>query len=70
MAQWLEREALSKLLPAVLFRILACAGFSEKSHVSLLTIVGHYFDVVSLGKILYGQPSHASLDSGVYGYLV
>ena len=29
------------------------AGFSEKCHVSPLSILGHYFDVVSLGKALY-----------------
>ena len=40
------------------------AGFSEKYHVSALSILGHCFDVVS------SLPSHASLDSGVNEYLV
>ena len=51
-AQWLEREALPMSLPAVRFRIPLGAGFSEKNHVSPLSIMGHYFDVVSLGKAL------------------
>ena len=50
-AQWLERGALPISLPVVRFRIpLAGAGFSEKYHVSPLSIFGHYFDVVSLGE--------------------
>ena len=40
-------------LPAVRFRILLGAKFSEEYHVSALSILGHYFDVVSLGKTLY-----------------
>ena len=55
-------------LPAVRFRIPLNAGFSEKYYVSPLSILGHYFDVASLGKTLY--PSHASLDSGLNEYLV
>ena len=41
MALWLERGALSMSLPAVRFRIPLGAGFSEKYHVSLLSILGH-----------------------------
>ena len=57
-AQWLERGALPMLLPAVWFRIPLGAGFAEKYHVSPLSILGHYFDVVSLGKILYPHMLH------------
>ena len=60
MAQWLERGALSLSLPAVWFRIPLGAAFLEKYHVSPLSILGHYFDLLS----------HASLDSGVNEYLV
>ena len=42
MAQWLECGALSMSLPAVRFRIPLGAGFSEKYHVSLLSILGHW----------------------------
>ena len=42
MAQWLERGALHMLLPAVWFRIPLGAGFSEKYHVSPLSILGHF----------------------------
>ena len=52
MAQWLERGALPMSLSAVRFRIPLDAGFSEKYHVSPLSILGHCFDVVSLGKAL------------------
>ena len=45
-------------LPAVRFRIPLGAGFSEKYHVSPLSILGHYFDVASLGKILYPHMLH------------
>ena len=55
MAQWLEHGALSMSLSAVRFRIPLGAGFSEKYHVSLLSILGHCFDVVSLGKALNPQ---------------
>ena len=55
MAQWLERGALSMSLPAVRFRIPLGAGFSEKYHVSPLSILGH---VVSLGKALRPQRLH------------
>ena len=41
MAQWLERGALPMLLPAVRFRIPLGAGFSEKYHISPLSILGH-----------------------------
>ena len=40
---------------------------SEKYHVSLLSILGHYFYVVSAGKALY---PHMPLDSGLNEYLV
>ena len=42
MAQWLERGALSMSLPAVRFRIPLSAGFSEKYHVSPLSILEHW----------------------------
>ena len=41
MAQWLERGVLPMSLPAVRFRIPLGAGFSEKYHVSPLSILGH-----------------------------
>ena len=41
MAQWLERRALPMSLPAVQFRIPLGTGFSEKFHVSPLSILGH-----------------------------
>ena len=44
-------------LPAVRFRIPLGAGFSEKYHVSPLSILGHV-DVVSLGKALHPQMLH------------
>ena len=37
--------------PAARLLIQLGAGFSEKYHVSLLLILGHCFDVVSLGKV-------------------
>ena len=58
MAQWLERDALIMLLPAARFRIRLFAGFSEKNHGSPLLILGHCFDVVSLGKALHPQMLH------------
>ena len=45
-------------LPAVRFQIPLDAGFSEKYHVSSLSILGHCFDVVSLGKALNPQMLH------------
>ena len=45
-------------LHAVPFRIPLGAGFSEKYHVSPLSILEHYFDVVSLGKALYPHMLH------------
>ena len=57
-AQWLERGALPMSLSAVRFRIPLGAGFSEKYHVSPLSILGHYFDVASLGKTLYPHMLH------------
>ena len=50
MAQWLERGVLPMSLPAVRFRAPICAGFSEIYHVSSLSILGHCFDAVPLGK--------------------
>ena len=58
MAQWLERGAFPMSLPAVRFRILLGAGFSEKCHVSPLSILGHCFDVASLRKSLNPQMPH------------
>ena len=54
-AEWLERGVLPMSLPDVRFRILLGAGFSDKYHVSPLSILGHYFDGVSFGKTLYPQ---------------
>ena len=45
-------------LPAVRFRIPLGAGFSEKYHVSPLSIFGHCFNVVSLGQALNSQMLH------------
>ena len=42
----------------VRFRIPSSAGFSEKYHVSPLSILGHCFNVVSLGKALNPQMLH------------
>ena len=58
MAQWLERRALPMSLPAVRFQIPLGAGFSEKYHVSPLSILGHYFDGVSLDKAIYPHMLH------------
>ena len=58
MAQWLERGALPMSLPAVRFRILFGTAFSEKYHVSPLSILGHCFDVVYLGKAPSPQMLH------------
>ena len=55
---WLERGTLPMSLPAVRFRIPFGAGFSEKCHVSPLSILGHYSDVVSLCKALNPQMVH------------
>ena len=45
-------------LPAVWFRIPLGAGFSDKYHVFPLSILGQYFDVVSLGNALYSHMLH------------
>ena len=45
-------------LPAARFRIPLGAEFSEKYHVSPLSILGHCFDVVSLGKAFNPQMLH------------
>ena len=58
MAQWLERDALTMLLPAARFRIRLLAGFSEKNQVPPFSILGHCFDVVPLGKALHPQLLH------------
>ena len=58
MAQWLEREALPPSLPVVRFRIPLGAEFSDKYIVSPLLILGHCFDVVSLGKAPNSQMLH------------
>ena len=59
MAQWLERGALPISLPAVRFRALLGAGFLEKYHVSPFSMMGHCFDVVSLGKAPNPQMLHS-----------
>ena len=56
--QWLECGALSMTLLAVQFRIPLGADFSEKYHVSLLSILEHCFDGVSLGKALNSKMLH------------
>ena len=58
MAQWLERRALSMSMTAVWFRIPLGIGFSGKYHVSPLSMLGHCFEVVSLGKALNPQMLH------------
>ena len=58
MTQWLERGALPMLLPAMRFRIPLGAGFSEKYNVSPLSILGHCFDGVSLGKTFNPEMLH------------
>ena len=50
--------ALPMSLPAVRFRIPLGAEFSEKYHVSPLSILEHFFDVVSLGKAFNPQMLH------------
>ena len=55
MAKWLLRDALAMSMPAVRFRTLLGAGFSEKDHVFPLSILEHCFDVMSLGKVLHPQ---------------
>ena len=67
-AQWLERVSLPMSLPVGQLRVPLGAGFQRKCHVSPLLVLGHYIDVVSLGKALY--PHYASLDTSVNEYLV
>ena len=55
MAPWLERGAMPMSLPAVRFLAPLGAGVSEEYNVSSLLILGHCFDVVSLGKKLYSR---------------
>ena len=52
MAKWLERGALPMSLPTGRLRIPLGARFPEKYHVSPISMLGHYFDVVSLVKAL------------------
>ena len=52
-AQWLKCGTLPMPLLALRFQIPLDAGFLEKYHVSPLSILGHCFDIVSLGKTLY-----------------
>ena len=47
-------------LPAVRFRIPLGAEFSYKSDVFPLSILGHCFDVVSLGKALNPRMLHST----------
>ena len=55
-------------LPAMRFRTPLGAGFSDKYHVSPLSILGQCFDVVSLDKALHLQMLH--LAHGDIEYLV
>ena len=50
--------ALPMSLPSMRFRIPLSAGFSEKYHVFPLSILGHCFDVVFLGKALHPHMLH------------
>ena len=45
-------------LPAVRFRSPLGAGFLEKNHVAPLSILGHCFEVVSLGKAFNPKMFH------------
>ena len=47
-------------------RARSFTNVTEKYHVSPLSILVHYFDVLGQGTL----PSHASLDSGVNEYLI
>ena len=58
MAQWLEHGALSMSLTAVRFRIPLGGGFLGKYHVSPLSMFGHCFDVLALGKAPNPQMLH------------
>ena len=58
MALWFELGALPMSLPVLWFRIPLGTGFSEKYHVSPLSILGHCEDVVFLGKALHPQMLH------------
>ena len=46
----------------VWFRILLVAGFSEKYHVFPLSILGHCFNVVSLGMMMSSMHLQAAVD--------
>ena len=46
MAQWLEPGALSMSLPAMRFRIPLREGFSEKYHVTPLSMLRQYFSML------------------------
>ena len=63
MTQWLERVALPMSLRAMRFRATHGLGFSEKYHVSPLSILGHCFYVVSLGKALHPRVLHLTVFS-------
>ena len=52
MAQWLEHDGLLIYLRAVWSRT-PFGGFSDKYHVSPLSMLGHCFDVLSMGKALF-----------------
>ena len=52
LGQWLQPAALPMSLPAVGFRTPLGAGLSEKYQGYTFSILGHCFDVVSLGKAL------------------
>ena len=58
MSQCVERGALPMSLTTVRCRIPLGAGFSDKYHVSPLSILGHCFDVVYVGKTLIAQMFH------------
>ena len=64
----IERGASSMSLPAMGFRTPLGAGFSDKYHVSPLSILGQCFDVVYLDKALHLQMLH--LAYGDIEYLV
>ena len=59
-AKWLESDSLSMSLPAVRSRTRLGAEYSEKCHVSPLSMFGHCFDVVYVDKTRYPHMLHLS----------
>ena len=61
MAQWLEHGALSMSMTAVRFRIRLVQDFL--GNISPLSMLGHCFDVVSLGTALNPQMLHLKMST-------